>query len=414
MEVGYLRDYFSAVAVKRLSAVEADLTVSNQHEYNGVAALKKMFGTDKERIILPTQFLYMTDEDDPVSANGELTWYDARFRHATRTEWRMYYPTNEVTSNASTGDSLFICQKKDGSVLEILAKKDSNIENQLFWLFDVRPGEDSGKFVAKTEIREQPSDRVRFTARMLLLRIGIEVIEDTEDYTGILVDRFGNAFPTTREFSSFARSTVDADPINNPDDTLLRWYEREEKMFMCMERHLIQERLREGFTDQNVVNVDAFIQFSLSVNNRRKSRAGFSFENHLEALFTSHNIRYSHTPITENRSKPDFLFPSIERYKDESYPSANLTMLGAKTTAKDRWRQVLEEADRIERKHLITLEGAISEYQTDEMISRKLQLVIPKEIHATYSERQQKWLYSVSDFLQEVRERQLLDDSWKS
>lgn len=146
MEVGYLRDYFSAVAVKRLSAVEADLTVSNQHEYNGVAALKKMFGTDKERIFLPTQFLYMTDEDDPVSANGELTWYDARFRHATRTEWRMYYPTNEVTSNASTGDSLFICQKKDGSVLEILAKKDSNIENQLFWLFDVRPGEDSGKF----------------------------------------------------------------------------------------------------------------------------------------------------------------------------------------------------------------------------------------------------------------------------
>ena len=89
-------------------------------------------------------------------------------------------------------------------------------------------------------------------------------------------------------------------------------------------------------------------------------------------------------------------------------------MLGAKTTAKDRWRQVLEEADRIERKHLITLEGAISEYQTDEMISRNLQLVIPKEIHATYSERQQKWLYSVSDFLQEVRERQLLDDSWKS
>lgn len=412
MEAGYLRDYFSSVAVKRLSAVEADMTVSNQHEYNGVSALKNMFGTEQERLILPTQFLYMTDEDDPLEAKGNLTWYDARFRHATRTEWRLYYPTNEVTVSASAGDALFICKKKDGNVLEILAKKDSNIENQLFWLFDVKPGEDSGKFVAKTEINEQPSDRVQFTARMLLLRIGIEVIEEREDYTGILVDRFGHAFPSTREFSEFARSTVEVDPISDPDDALLKWYEREEKMFMCMERYLIQERLREGFTDQDVVDVDAFIRFSLSVNNRRKSRAGFSLENHLEALFIAQKIRYSHTPITENRSKPDFLFPSIERYKEVSYPAENLTMLGAKTTAKDRWRQVLEEADRIERKHLITLEGAISEYQTNEMISRNLQLVIPKEIQATYTAQQQKWLYSVSDFLKEVRERQAFDDAW--
>lgn len=35
-------------------------------------------------------------------------------------------------------------------------------------------------------------------------------------------------------------------------------------------------------------------------------------------------------------------------------------MLGAKTTIKERWRQVLEEANRIERKHLITLEPAVS------------------------------------------------------
>ena len=87
-------------------------------------------------------------------------------------------------------------------------------------------------------------------------------------------------------------------------------------------------------------------------------------------------------------------------------------MLGAKTTAKDRWRQVLEEADRITRKHLITLEGAISENQTNEMISRKLQLVVPKGIHATFTPVQQSWLYSVEDFLDEVRERQSFEDSY--
>ena len=67
---------------------------------------------------------------------------------------------------------------------------------------------------------------------------------------------------------------------------------------------------------------------------------------------------------------------------------------------------MLEEADRIDHKHLITLESAISEFQTDEMKSRNLQLVIPKPIHATYTPEQQTWLYSVADFLDLVRQRQ--------
>ncbi len=406
MKEGYLNQYFRAVAVKRLSFVEADAAKSNQHEYNGVTLLKKMFGTETQRINFPTHFLYLKDDEDAIEANGELTWYDARFNHPTRTEWRLYYPTNDVTIAAQAQDSLFICLKPDNTVLQIIASKDSNIESQLFWLFDVKPAENTTVFVAKTDMHEQPSDRVSFTANMVLYAIGIETLERSEDYTDVLVEKFGNAFPTTKEFSAFARSTVEADPIADPDGTLLQWYDREEKMFMCMERYLIQERLRSGFSSDEGVDVDAFIKFSLSVNNRRKSRAGLSLENHLIALFDAQKIKYDHTPETENKSKPDFIFPSIELYKDGNYPKEYLTMLGAKTTAKDRWRQVLEEADRIERKHLITLEGAISENQTNEMRSRNLQLVVPKEIHATFTQNQQEWLYSVDDFLTEVKDRQ--------
>ena len=83
-------------------------------------------------------------------------------------------------------------------------------------------------------------------------------------------------------------------------------------------------------------------------------------------------------------------------------------MLGAKSTCKDRWRQVLAEADRIERKHLLTLEAAISTYQTDEMADKQLQLVIPRSIHKTYTTEQQAWLFSVADFLAEVRRKQRL------
>ena len=405
MKAGYLNQYFTAVAVKRLSAVEADTTVSNQHEYNGVSLLKQVFGTGVQRLVLPTRFLYLTDDEEPVEANGELTWYDARYNHPTRTEWRLYYPTNTVTECANEDDALFICLESDGSVLEIIAPQKSAIENQLFWLFDIRPEETRDHFVAKTDMSQQPANNVIFAARMILYSIGVE-IQDDEDYTDILVERFGNTFPTTKEFSAFARSTVEGDPINNPDDTLIQWFDREEKMFKCMEEHLIEERLKKGFIKDGDVDVDSFIQYSLSVNNRRKSRAGLSLENHLEEIFCANGIRYSHTPVTENRSKPDFIFPSIDLYRDETFPATQLTMLGAKTTAKDRWRQVLEEADRIERKHLITLEGAISENQTNEMISRNLQLVVPKEIQLTYTEKQQQWLYSVEDFMNEVKEKQ--------
>lgn len=68
MEAGCLNNYFSGVAVKRLSAVEADASISNQHEYNGVSMLKHIFGTEKRRIA--TDFLYLKDGEDDLKASG--------------------------------------------------------------------------------------------------------------------------------------------------------------------------------------------------------------------------------------------------------------------------------------------------------------------------------------------------------
>lgn len=81
-------------------------------------------------------------------------------------------------------------------------------------------------------------------------------------------------------------------------------------------------------------------------------------------------------------------------------------MLGAKTTCKDRWRQVLSEAKRIESKHLVTLEAAISGVQLEEMQSNKLQLVIPASIHVTYTPEQRATLMALDGFIRHVREVQ--------
>jgi hypothetical protein len=411
MKKGYLSQYFDGVAIKQLSAVEADVARSNQHEYNGVTELKKIFGTVNglEKKTFPSKFAYLTDsEDEPVIDEGDdcfVTWYDARAKSAERTgrsEYRLYFPTTTVSLCAAEGDLLVIGRLSSGVVLVLIAEGGSTIASQLQWLFGVADLVHPG-FVVRDELDDE-HDRIAFAGRVVLEQIGIEIPEESaENYLADMIARFGRFFPQTRIFSAYARSTLpDVVPVDDPDAALMAWMEREESLFRTLERELVQERMRVGFGD----DVDGFLQYSLSVQNRRKSRAGAALEGHLASIFDACSVHYSRTQATENKSKPDFLFPGIDEYRDAAFPDERLTMLGAKTTCKDRWRQVLAEARRVGTKHLLTLEAAISEAQTAEMQTHRLQLVLPRSLHNTFSVPQQEWLMTLRDFIGVVRVRQ--------
>ena len=182
--------------------------------------------------------------------------------------------------------------------------------------------------------------------------------------------------------------------------------DREEQMFRRLERRIVADRIAIGFQTEGGADVDGFIAVSLSIQNRRKVRAGLGLENHLEAAFAVLGIRSARGAVTENNNKPDFLFPGAGEYADPAFPADRLTMLGAKSTLKDRWRQVLSEAERIPAKHLITLEPGVSENQTNEMRAKNLQLVVPGGLHSTYRPDQQSWLMTFGDFTEIVRRRQ--------
>ena len=398
MKQGYLSQYFTGIAAKTLSAVEADGATSNQHEFNGVAALKKIFGTSKRTYT--ARFIYLNDEDDdPVTDTGIVTWYDAREAHATRTEFRFYYSATKVSDCDAAGDDLFIGLRPDNTVLIIISEGGSTIGNQLRWLFGL---EESKRFTVRSDLNSE-QDRLAFASRFILEQLEIEVEESSSTFLDGLIDRFGDQFPSTRSFSSYARETLpDVHPGDDPDVVLLRWLEREEILFRTFEKHLISDRVANGFKN----DVNGFIRFSLSVQNRRKSRSGQALENHVEELLSFRHIRYERTKITENKSKPDFIFPDINSYHNPNFNIDLLTMLGVKSTCKDRWRQVLSEADRIKGKHLLTLEAAISINQTKEMEAHQLQLVVPEGIHSTYSGEQQKWLMNVSNFIEMISFRQ--------
>ena len=282
----------------------------------------------------------------------------------------------------------------------ILVEAGSTVENQILWLFGLN-GSVHRKFTV-TELEREGEQELSYAAKFILAELGIEVVETAPDYLEMMLSRFGGGFPTTKEFSAFSRETLEnVSAEDSADDALMAWLNREEILFRTLERHLVEDKLKEGFDD-----VDVFIKYSLSIQNRRKSRAGYALENHMVEILNQRKVKHSRGEETENKSKPDFLFPGITHYRDPEFPAASLTMLGAKSSCKERWRQVLAEAARIEKKHLLTLEPGISENQTNEMMANKLQLVVPREVHVTYLDRQQEWLYDLDSFVELVNERQ--------
>lgn len=394
-----LSSIFSGVAVKRLTAVEVESRTSNQHEFQGIGKLRDILGRPSEKKVFPAKFILVDDDEESMSLDSELTWYDARINQPHRSpEYRLYYPAvaDQILHKCKPGDLIVFALHNNGFVYVFIASKDSVFENQLLWLFGV--DESNGLFT-----RKDLSDRELFYAsKFIIEKIGLEVPYHNDYWVEMLLSRFPDDFPTTTEFSTFARETVtDIDPCNDPDDSILKLIDHEEMLFRNYEKYKVDQILKTPFRD-----TDSFIQTALSIINRRKSRAGASLENQIEFVFKENKILYSRKNTTENKSSPDFLFPSNAKYRDFSFDSYLLSMLGVKRTCKDRWRQILSEADRIKVKHLFTLEPGISISQTNEMIYNNVQLVLPSKIHQTYSNAQQKNLFSLQNFIDEIRQKQ--------
>lgn len=395
--MGNLRQHFTGVAAKHLSAVDATPR-SHQHEIGSNAFVQILGNPGDQKVAFEGTFLYFDDESDtPLKATGGLTWYDTRLRQAhRRPEYRLYYRENVVTNRMSEGDFCVLAVRPDNTLMLVVSPRGSTSEQQIRWLFDIDHLPMKGFEVHEVEDRRQ----VSIIEMMILEELGIEVRNYNDDWLGKIVDRFGERFPVTAEFSSFVRETCRmAEPVQmDPDSALLAWMEHEEMLFRTLERKIVQAQLDKGFSD-----VEHFIRFSLSVQNRRKSRVGHALEHHLAAVFEAHGLTFGRQVVTENRATADFLFPGQKQYCDLSYPDEQLVMLASKSTCKDRWRQVLAEACRIKEKHLFTLEPAISLNQTNEMKAHNLQLVVPSALFGTYGDEQKEWLLNLAAYLDRVK-----------
>ena len=209
-------------------------------------------------------------------------------------------------------------------------------------------------------------------------------------------------FPTGREI---IQKTIELRPATATDvDTrILRRRDCEYEMFRSVEQEYYHDMVSGGFE-----SMQDFVNLANTVLQSRKSRSGKSLEYHTIEILTEEGFvqdRNFAWNVEINGKRPDFLFPSKEAYLDVSYNPARLTMLAAKTTCKDRWRQIRNEVDRdrIATLHLLTLQEGVSENQFSEMLDEGVQLVVPQGIHKSYPEAVREHLWSLDDFITHLR-----------
>lgn len=215
-------------------------------------------------------------------------------------------------------------------------------------------------------------------------------------------------FPTTINLATNARSCyIGAYGItkeliqSNPDRELLKWVDSEFQLFKAIENDRYLKRIQVPFQ-----NVEELIITANTILNRRKSRAGKSLEHHLSEIFNVSNLLYSAQAITEDNKKPDFLFPASDAYHNINFNAKKLIVLASKTTCKDRWRQILNEADRIKTKHLFTLQQGISKNQLEEMYNHNVCLVVPRQYLSSFPSEFRDKILTLNTFIEFVKSTQ--------
>ena len=315
---------------------------------------------------------------------------DSRFIYygqVTRNEYRItrFGKNFPFFEEDNVGDLLIIAQQSEDYYYGFVLQTDQDIDD-FFAFFNLSP-----------DMTNQLID----VAQSNTLEKQLE--NNIQELVSLYID-----FPETVQMAKMAREIYnrihqisDKDICRTPDLQLLKWIDTEYSLFRGFE-----EKIYAPIYSVPFPNCQELVRFSNIILNRRKSRAGKSLEHHLATIFTAAQLKYEEQAVTEDNKKPDFLFPDGKAYHDLLFPADKLIFLGAKTTCKDRWRQVLNEANRIETKYLFTLQQGISKNQLLEMRHEHLKLVVPASYRSSFDKEFQPEIETLASFIEIVKSKQ--------
>ncbi len=117
----------------------------------------------------------------------------------------------------------------------------------------------------------------------------------------------------------------------------------------------------------------------LSASQQRKSRAGYSFEHHIEAMLEAGSIPFAKQVVMDAKKRPDFVLPSLVHLKKPYEGAQRGLILSAKTTLRERWKQVQREMGGSDL-FLATVDESIAANAIEDMASMGINLVVPETL----------------------------------
>ena len=350
---------------------------------------------DEENPRMPVDFFI---DSHGIECQPQIIWYNNKLHGGTR---------NEVRVTGLGGRESSLLDPENTGALTFFA----------FRVPDGNARELCRVWICKSEIEEKqiesliglvdPGDRRTFRYNITLGQI-IEARDGQVGGSCWLEPRdipqgWRDQFPSFPSGWEIVQKAMEIKPCHDrsPDNRILKRRKCEAEIFYSLEKAAAPPQIWGGFS-----SVEDFLEIAQKMIQRRKARAGRSLELHTRKIFLEEGLKegtdFEYQPVTELGKRPDFLFPSAECYRNSEFPASRLRMLAVKTTCKDRWRQVLDEANRIENKHLLTLQEGMSENQFEQMKSAGIQIVIPAPSISTYSQRIQPHLKTISEFITEI------------
>lgn len=371
--------------IKFLSANDTGLTGGHQ---SGVLLSKKtcpmIFGELPKEHIAKRENIRIVWQDD-VKTDSTFTWYESKGELRLTCLGRGF----PYLKPEETGALFVFSQLTNDEYSAYILVSEAEIEDYLT-AFNLGPQDAGGMFSPSVGLAPELDEASEIAAYVRALGVA-----------------GGADFPLSDEVSAKAREIQQLvhDRVDllktDPDFKLVDYTRVEFSIFRELESQAYGPRIERGFKD-----VESFVSLANTVLNRRKSRAGKSFEHHLSSIFTANDLEFEEQVRTEGNKRPDFVFPSGTAYHDMSFPTDKLIVLAAKTTCKDRWRQILSEADRNKgRTHfLVTLQQGNTEKQLEEMRADRVQLVVPKQYIKAYPPAYRNDIWPLKKFIAYAKE----------
>lgn len=184
-------------------------------------------------------------------------------------------------------------------------------------------------------------------------------------------------------------SSLDPWQLSKPGNTLMKIsrdiefsiYKQKERRHRAAEiLSILTQQKRTGLADAIVRGFSSLDATFLSASQHRKSRAGRSFENHIAAMLRDGKIPFDEQAVTGGR-RPDFVLPSLSILQEDRRAEKEAMILSAKTTLRERWKQVALERFKSPL-FLGTVDDRVSSDAIDDMMSLGIVMVVPESLKA--------------------------------